>query len=149
MDKTQSVRCILLPLLNDVLLVPHSLVAEIVAYQKVHRVADSPQWLLGVIDWKGNDVPLLSFEAAIGGEVGEVPPKVQFVVFTAIGAATQGKLYAVRIKGIPHFETIDDTSISAANVSSRANPLIASRVIVNGVAACIPDIDALESMVLT
>lgn len=44
------------------LLVPGTTVAEIIPYEPLQRVQDTPDWFLGVLGWRGVQVPVVSFE---------------------------------------------------------------------------------------
>lgn len=44
------------------LLVPATAVAEIIPYEPLQRVQDTPDWFLGVLGWRGVQVPVVSFE---------------------------------------------------------------------------------------
>ncbi len=43
-------------------LIPESTVAEIIPYEPLQRVEDTPDWLLGLLSWRGVQVPVTSFE---------------------------------------------------------------------------------------
>lgn len=44
------------------LLVPGTAIAEILPYEPLQRVQDTPHWFLGVLGWRGVQVPVVSFE---------------------------------------------------------------------------------------
>jgi len=59
------VRCLLIPISGGQLLLPNSVVAEVFPYNEPERVAENqPNWLLGLIDWRNQRIPLLSIEEA-------------------------------------------------------------------------------------
>ena len=41
---------------------PQSTVAEIIHYEHLQRVEDTPDWFLGLLGWRGVQVPVSSFE---------------------------------------------------------------------------------------
>lgn len=146
-DSNQAqVKCLLLPLEDDVVVLPNSLVAEIVAYQKVQSAVDGPDWLIGRVEWRGHDLPLLSFEVACGQPLEPLGRKVQFVVMNVLNIGVGLNFYALRIHGIPRFEFIDRSKIAAAVQQTRQSELVATRVFINGVSAFIPNIDRFESL---
>ena len=51
---------------EDHVILPNSAIAEIVPIRNIINVANKPGWMLGYLDWRGNSVPLVSFEA-LGG----------------------------------------------------------------------------------
>lgn len=50
------------PLQKSNILVPNATVAEIIPYEPLQRVQDTPDWFLGYLDWRGVQVPVASFE---------------------------------------------------------------------------------------
>ncbi len=60
MAEQDSIRCIQLPLLDMQLLLPNSVVAEIISYVRPEQAVDD--WLDGVMIWRGVSVPVVSVE---------------------------------------------------------------------------------------
>jgi chemosensory pili system protein ChpC len=52
----------LVPLQKSNILLPSSSVAEIIPYEPLQRIQDTPDWFLGLLGWRGIEVPVLSFE---------------------------------------------------------------------------------------
>lgn len=44
------------------LVLPEVTVAEIIAYEPLQRLEDTPDWCLGLLGWRGRQVPVVSFE---------------------------------------------------------------------------------------
>jgi chemosensory pili system protein ChpC len=44
------------------LALPESTVAEVIPYEPLQRVQDTPDWFLGLLSWRGEQVPVASFE---------------------------------------------------------------------------------------
>ena len=61
-----QIKCVALKINGDELLMPNASVAEIVPIKNIINVANKPDWMLGYLDWRGNSVPLVSFES-MGG----------------------------------------------------------------------------------
>jgi len=49
------------------MLLPNAAVAEIIGYQDPAAVESGPNWLLGLMSWRGISLPLISLEAIRGG----------------------------------------------------------------------------------
>lgn len=43
-------------------IIPDDNVAEIIAYEPLQRIEDTPDWFLGLLGWRGVQVPVVSFE---------------------------------------------------------------------------------------
>ena len=57
----EIIRCMLLPLAEDYLLLPHVTVAEVIAYVEPDESSDENK-VIGAINWRGVSVPIISFE---------------------------------------------------------------------------------------
>ena len=44
------------------MILPEATVAEIIPYEPLQRVEDTPDWFLGLLGWRGQQVPVASFE---------------------------------------------------------------------------------------
>ncbi|MBD3646699.1 MAG: chemotaxis protein CheW, partial [Pseudomonadales bacterium] len=44
------------------LLIPEATIAEIIPYEPLQRVQETPDWFLGILGWRGIQVPVISFE---------------------------------------------------------------------------------------
>ncbi|MCZ6501297.1 MAG: chemotaxis protein CheW [Gammaproteobacteria bacterium] len=51
-----------IPMQKQRILLPQSTVAEIIPYEPLQRVEDTPDWFLGLLGWRGVQVPVSSFE---------------------------------------------------------------------------------------
>lgn len=43
-------------------IMPEDAVAEVIPYEPLQRMEDSPDWFLGLLGWRGVQVPVVSFE---------------------------------------------------------------------------------------
>jgi len=59
---TAAIPCLMLPLHQKNILLPSSAVAEIMGYEEPKQIADVPQWLLGLLTWRGVPIPLAHLE---------------------------------------------------------------------------------------
>lgn len=58
---SEVIRCMLLPLAEDALLLPNVSVAEVIAYvEPTNKIENN--YVIGSIDWRGATVPIVSFE---------------------------------------------------------------------------------------
>ena len=57
----EFLRCLLLSVDHASLLLPYSSIAEVISYQKPNKVDGFPEWLPGMIAWRGLQVPLIYF----------------------------------------------------------------------------------------
>ncbi len=143
-----GLKCLLLPLQTGTLLLPNSVVAEIVPAQRHHRAGGvQPHWCVGRIEWRGMSVPLISLESLHDGQAREFPNKTSFVVLHRLQeSADADDYYAVCIDGIPHFQFLDETLLESLD-SDPGNPYVAHEARLDGATVLIPDLDALEAQI--
>ena len=90
---------LLVPLVEERLIVPRTCVAEVVRYSPPEQEAGAHNWMLGTVNWNGRALPVVSFEGTLGKDVPAATGRTRIVVFVAstgqlktgyFGALTQG-----------------------------------------------------------
>lgn len=147
MNSDVEVKCLLLPLSGDTLIVPNSLIAEIVINADIQSSDSGEDWQVGTLLWRGEEIQAISFDSLIGKESVEKQAESRYVVLHAIQSANTGKYYAMRISGIPRLEFITEEKLDEAADQAGLNEAVASRVYLNGVDAYIPAIEKVEDRV--
>ena len=71
-ENPEQLSCALIPVQDTTLLLPNVSIAEIVDYEP-DPPDDDQGWVLGKLQWRGVTLPVLSWEAANGGE--PIPPE--------------------------------------------------------------------------
>jgi chemosensory pili system protein ChpC len=51
-----------LPMQKQAVILPGDAVAEIIPYEPLQRIQNTPDWFLGLLGWRGIQVPVVSFE---------------------------------------------------------------------------------------
>ncbi len=146
---TQLIKCVILTLRKENVLVPNALVAEIISVKDIEEIDDAPRWLLGNMKWRGADVPLLSFEAAGGENINKVNLNTQAVVLYAVGKGevSEKPYLGLVMSGVPHVSRFSKEQIVTDNDGLEDHPMIAQKVRINGASVSILDVDAMVSMV--
>ena len=147
-QNTQLVKSIILTLKNKLVVVPNAAIAEIISVQDVHKQKDSPGWLLGKARWRGVELPVVSYEAAGGEEAQKVNLNTQVaVIYSANDEEDRSYPYfGLAIHGVPHVSTFSREQIKIDDYASTGHPMVAQVVRINGAAAGILDIRAIEDM---
>lgn len=99
-SSVNSLTGLLMPLTDRTLLLPNVAVAELIPYRAPQLSAGMPSWFLGQIAWRDLRLPLLSFEAASGGQA-SVSSGARVAVINALGGRPAVKFIAVLLQGIP------------------------------------------------
>ncbi|AVX14932.1 CheW-like domain [Streptococcus pneumoniae] len=137
----ESLTGLLMPLADRMLLVPNVAVAELIPYRAPQAVQGMPAWFLGQVQWRDLSLPLLSFEAASGGEPQPVGSAARVAVLNAVGGRDHVKFIALLVQGIPHSIKVD-ASLARADVELA--PLELDAVNLGDMQARIPDLVGLE-----
>lgn len=141
-NSMRTVKCLLLSTQNGTVLVPNACVSEIIASQKVMHVDHAPSWLLGAVEWRGQVLPLISFEKLTSDEAFEFSAKVPFVVLKRLSEGGTSAFYASYIHGIPHFEVLKRDGLQEYSENER--PFMSKQVKIGSEVAYIPDLEAVE-----
>jgi chemosensory pili system protein ChpC len=134
---------VLLPVTGRLLVVPSSVIAEIIKQRELSPPAGGPAWLLGTLKWHQQAVPVISFEAINGSDVPDTATTSRVVILSTISEGARYSHYAIPTQGVPHLLrlTVDDVkSVDGAT----CGPAERLRVLVYGQHAAIPDLDHLE-----
>lgn len=142
------IHCLLLPVHGKMLL-PHATVAEVVPYSAAAPVPHAPAWLAGMLSWRGARIPLVFFEGACGDSLPVSEPAQQkIVVLKTLGDDPDLPFIALVMQGLPRALKVDSDAMNPEADESSA-PLILKHININGQAAYIPNMDALEDAIKT
>ncbi|WP_157729791.1 chemotaxis protein CheW [Bacterioplanes sanyensis] len=140
--------CLLLPLKDRNMLLPNVTVAEIVPFSHLLTTNSTVDWVLGRVDWRGVTVPVLCYEMLNKQGAPAPNPDARFAIINGVGAHPQMPFFALLIQGIPrivHVHEKDLQSVEAMNMG----PFDAQAVSVDNETAMIPDLDNVESTLLS
>ncbi|KRG44796.1 chemotaxis protein CheW [Stenotrophomonas panacihumi] len=143
-----EIRGVLIQAGEERVLLPNATVAEVMSRVPVEPLGDAPRWLVGQIAWHGWKVPLLSFARLSG--LGEEPAAVnnKIVVLKALGGHATLPYFALLTASFPQLISVPRDGL-LADASEEALPQgVHMRVLLGEQSALLPDLDAIESMVL-
>ncbi|GGE62386.1 chemotaxis protein [Streptosporangium jomthongense] len=145
-DNSQTLSCVMIPVSRRQLLLPNVSIAEVVDYACNDAGTETPGWLAGRLDWRGLNLPVISYDAANGGAL-SVPGenRGRIVVLNTISDARSDlRFMALITQGIPSQVRI--TREQVKRLDGETGPADLMQVDVDGEAAWIPDLDYLESL---
>lgn len=147
MSETESIIASLyLPMSNKQLLLPNVSVAEVVAYQEPKKISDAPDYFLGMIHWRGIDIPVVSYELANGLKLNDTATKARIVVINTIGKHQNSlPFFAMITQGIPRLVKVSEDIIKKTKQKQGAADVALIKV--DGEDATIPNLDYLESLI--
>ncbi|MGI9280522.1 MAG: chemotaxis protein CheW [Endozoicomonas sp.] len=140
-----SLKSRLIPMQQKPLLLPASCIADVVDYSRPSGGSQENKWFLGEIDWRGQTVPLISFERINGGRFAEFSATARIAVMHSSTGNEQLPFYGMVIQGIPQELDLNAGDIQLVNeTDSIAGSAETSRVTVRDIPAAIPDLEQLE-----
>lgn len=146
-ENNQTLACIMIPMIGRQLLLPNVSLAEVVDYRPdLSRDNDSPAWLAGYMEWRGLNLPIISYDAVSGGEL-RLPTNLRgrVVILNSIGDDHHEKPFiALLTQGIPSQNRITEGQITRLDSAGGVADLM--EVEVDGERAWIPDLDYLEGL---
>ena len=146
---THDIRGVLIQIAGARLLLPNATIAEVLSYADPEPVANTPDWLLGRIRWRGWQLPLIAFAkmAGIADEAGGLGTKV--IVLKALGGDAKLPYFAMLTQGFPRLVTVsDDTVVGDGGADGEALPAgVQARVLLNEDQALLPDLEGIEAMI--
>lgn len=134
-----------IPLAGSALLVPSAAVAEVANLSDMFPVPGAPAWVLGVIGWRSQAVPVVSFEALIGNTAPAVSPGSRIVIFYPFPGRRHRGFYGLLTSSEPRPQPVSSASVEPEDPDRLPpTPLIAAGVKIKGRTLFIPDFDALQ-----
>ena len=146
-DNNQTLACVMIPMIGCQLLLPSVSLAEVVDYSPdISTSADSPAWLAGHLEWRGLRLPVISYDAASGGQLAQPNNRRGRVVVinSIVEEHREQPFIALMTQGIPSQNRINQSQIQ--RLDSPAGVADLMEVDVDGERAWIPNLEYLESL---
>ena len=147
----QVIKCMILTLRSENVIVPSASVAEMMSAQGAMAVNNVPDWYVAKMRWHGVDVPLVSFEAASGEEIKVVNQNTQIaMIYTASDDESRYPYIGLVVSGVPHVTQFSRDQIVTdpeSLLDTHSQSMVAQKTRINGAAVSILDIDGIESMI--
>lgn len=146
-EQTQELYSLLVPLSEDRLIVPRACVVEVVRFSKPDNEPGAHSWMLGTVNWNGRDLPVASFEGALGKEVPAVTGRTRIVVFYAISGRLKSGYFGLLTQGFPQLVRVnkDVLHLNATEGWPESAPVLCRVKMINEF-PLIPDLERLENM---
>ncbi len=147
---SEELYSLLVPLAEDRLIVPRACVVEVVRYARPERPGGSESWMLGTINWSGRELPLVSFEGAIGKEVPEGTGRTRVVVFYSSTGQVRAGYFGVLTQGFPQLVRVNREVLKLDQGESdwaEGAPILCRVKMINEY-PLIPNLEQLEHMIV-
>jgi chemosensory pili system protein ChpC len=144
---TTTLHCVLIPMNHRQLLLPNVSIAEVVDHDTHLSGDEGPDWLAGYLDWRGQKLPVISYEGANEQEA-LIPGagRGRIVVLNTIGPNHDRLPFlALVTRGIPSQTRLEPEQIHGREESDQG-PADLMQVEVEGESVWIPDLEYLENL---
>ena len=147
-DNIRQLAAMLVPITGEALLVPGTVIAEMIPYREPDQVEGKPDWFLGEVTWRDEKVPVISFELARNGEYQPRTTETRIAVINGVSGDSTLPFYAMPVEGIPRSIKLEPDDIVQLKDKKHTADVIKMWVKASGVEAVIPDFDKLEEKLL-
>lgn len=139
------ISCLLLGLESGKLLVPITAVAEVINTQVAVVNAVAEGFLYGWIEWRDQNIPLVSLEAMAGSSRPSLAIENRLVILNAIGDGAERGFYAALLKSLPTPVHVDKETLAEGEPG--LDSLALAQCHIGGESVTIPDLLAVESRI--
>lgn len=147
MQPVREVYSLLMPVQDGRIIVPRAAVAEVMGYSRPkERPEGAPEFLLGFVEWQGQRIPLVSFEAARGRGVPEKNRRARIAIVFGLAGRLDPNVFAVVTQGYPYLVRVNENVLHNEPMET-ADPLILARVRMANERPFVPDLEKLESLI--
>ncbi|HEV7631685.1 MAG TPA: chemotaxis protein CheW [Steroidobacteraceae bacterium] len=147
-ERVSEIYSLLVPLVNERLIVPRSCVAEVIGYQPPAEMTGAPPWYLGVVAWNNRSLPLVSFEGCCGEDIPPATSRSRIVILHAVSPRIDAGYFAIVSQGFPQLVRVSSDVVKpdVSRSFGERVPVICQLRMLNE-APLVPDLDRLEGMV--
>ena len=146
-DDQEQIRCVLLTVNEDLLMLPNSALIEVVPVRNIINVANKPRWMLGYLDWRGNSVPLVAFETMNGVRMPSLASQdVRAAVIYSVGDNKAIPFVSFLVQGTPQIINVGSADI-VSDTAPVSHPAVAQKALVKGEMVSVVAMDKLEGMI--
>lgn len=146
-DESQELYSLLVPLAEDRLIVPRACVVEVVRFTEPDTEAGAHKWMVGNVSWNGRELPVASFEGALGKDVPVATGRTRVVVFYATTGQLKSGYFGVLTQGFPQLVRVnkDVLQLDATDGWPESAPVLCRVKMINEF-PLVPDLERLENM---
>jgi len=142
-----QLHCMAVPTERDTLLLPTSVMEEVIDFKQPMSIDLAPDWLLGHIEWADRQVPVFSFTALINGaDVGQIPDRSKIMILKSLNESGRVPYLGILLSGLPHPVTVKPEDLLETGDEKKSLGVF-KRVSLEDEEIIIPDLDRLTHLV--
>jgi chemosensory pili system protein ChpC len=145
--ENEELYSLLIPLAEDRLIVPRACVAEVVRFTAPEKEAGAHDWMMGVVNWNGRQLPVVSMEGALGKDKPVATGRTRIVVFHASTGQLKSAFFGVLTQGFPQLVRLNEDVLQLHTTEGwpQDAPVLCRVKMINEF-PLIPDLEKLEAM---
>ena len=145
--ENEELYSLLIPLADERLIVPRACVAEVVRFTKPETEEGAHDWMMGMVNWNGRELPVVSFEGALGKEKPAATGRTRIVVFYASTGQLKAGFFGVLTQGFPQLVRVNEDVLQLHTTEGwpQGAPVHCCVKMINEF-PLIPDLERLEAM---
>ena len=142
-----ELRTILAPLNEGYVMLPNSVVGEILNFNSPEPFKQGPGWLLGEIAWHGWQVPVINYERMIKDNgITTITSKSRILIVKTLGESTQVNYIGLLIQGLPRLKKVNASTLQELETEELPETVF-SKVSIDDLQAFIPELGDLTRVV--
>jgi chemosensory pili system protein ChpC len=141
----EEVQCVVIPLLNSSVLLPNVCIAEILPWRRVKALQSVPDWLIGLLGWRGETLPVVNFEMLNEHPEARIANGRCLVIMNRAGLKRGPSFYAIVAEGLPRLVQVAAEDLTPG--ADVAGPYSASDVKLGTETVIIPNLEAVERQI--
>ncbi|MBS1223516.1 MAG: cheW-like domain protein [Proteobacteria bacterium] len=149
MEASSNLRCLLIAVQGGQVILPNSLVAEVLPFATPLRIEAAPQWVVGAMLWRNLTTPLISLGQLIFRVAPDTDLNSRIIILNTLGSDSQLPHFGLLGTSAPRPVNLQRSEISldpdVAETDPR-EPGILSRARYQDQPVLIPDLDAIEAV---
>ena len=129
------------------MVLPTSAIAEITDYAPPAPLENTPDWLLGQVEWEDWQVPVISYGALIDGDAPEsATAQSRIMVVKSLSSAARVPFIGVMVRDIPRLASLSESDMEVTGNAGHSLG-VHCKVKVSGQDGVIPDLDRLGQLI--
>ena len=145
--RSPELNCMAIPTGRETLLLPTTVIEEVIDFQQPAPMDSVPPWLLGHIQWENRQVPVFSFTALINGtEVGAATPRTRIMILKSLSDSGRVPYLGLLLGDLPRPVTVKADELAETGDDKKSLGVF-KRVALQDQEAIIPDMDRLTYLV--
>lgn len=145
--KPSVLHCMMIPTDQETLLLPTSVMAEVIDYQPPRPTEEAPPWLLGQVDWENRQVPVFCFGALINGtDPDGVSKRTKIMILKSLTDSTRVPYLGLLMSDLPSPVQVKENDLQETGDEKKSLGVF-SWVRFEDEDAIIPDMDRLAHLV--